>query len=317
MARTERKRAEAVAYSPRRTRHRSKTKYRAGKRESVPPRGEDNLSPLSKPMSTKLSKAEFREIGFGQSYLARIGKLPQYFGDLFEMIAYAEGDFTRIDLRYANVSVDVAEKLGFVHQASDELHRLEREMKSLGVIRPGSSSQHVFSKRLSEAKYHVAMMIWSTRAVLDSLAVHLNETWSLEFAGKDIWLGAGKFRGALRLRRASLADALDPKQAWLSKVDEFRLYTIHREPLVVLPNGDPCSKKGWELTIAETPRHALLSLIRQDGLKLIPVLRMMSEWRHSAATVARAVFEDTIAAIRSGAAPTKVPNLEGSSDDGR
>ena len=189
-------------------------------------------------MSVKMSRQEFREMALGQSYLSVKPEPPDYFADLFELIAFPEGEQTKIDLYYADVAVDTVEKLGLVEQAHDTIAQLIAEARSLGRADPVNPKQFALSRLLRLSKYHVYMLIWSTRALLDTLAVHLNGMWSLKRTGKDIWVGSSGLRDALRKKRPTLAARLDREQDWFTTVDEYRLFTIRREPLVVVPNAD-------------------------------------------------------------------------------
>lgn len=250
-----------------------------------------------------MSSREFRELGLAQSYLGALPEPPKYFGDFFELIAHAEGERTRIDLRYADFWMDAGEKLGFVRQSEDVLVELEGRMKALGPITPGSRSQFEFSRLLRQNKYYVYMLIWSTRALLDTLSVHLNDVWALGHSGKQIWLGRSGFRNALRARRSTLASELDKYQEWFSTTDRYRLFSIHREPLLVLPNADPTTTE-WSLSMPTDPRGCLRrSLSGQSGGQRL-VLELVREWRRAADEVTELVLQDTIAALRAGEAPS-------------
>src|SRR5262245_15264123 len=125
-------------------------------------------------MSEKMSREEFRDIAYGMSCLARLPNRPKTIGDLFELIAYAQGEYTRVVVDFANVCPDVSAKLGFGFHARQEVLRLYSEAKSYAPAKPGSSGQVVITQRLQDIHYHAAMFLWSIRSLVDALSVHLN-----------------------------------------------------------------------------------------------------------------------------------------------
>lgn len=256
-------------------------------------------------MSEKMSTKEFREIALAQSYLGMLPDAPAYFGDFFAVIAFVEGERTRVDLRYIDVCWDAGEKLGFVRQSEDVLVQLDQNMKALGLIAPGSASQFELSRLLRQSKYFVYMLIWSTRALIDCLSVHLNVLWSLGYSGTKTWLGSSAFRDALRSKRPSLASELDELQEWFSTADRYRLFSIHREALPVLPNADPGSTTDWTLSLPKDPEGCVRRSINGQMGELRPVLDLVREWRAAADRMTELVIRDTIAAIQAGEAPIK------------
>lgn len=260
-------------------------------------------------MSENLTDPEFRSLPLSQSYLASQQCVPTHFGDLFELVAYRMGKKTHVDLEFVTVCFDVPEKLGFVLICEDAIKDLEGKLKGICPFEVGSQDQHQFAHWLRMAKFYVYMFMWNTRSLLDALSVHLNTAWRLGFTGTNIWIGASGFRGALRTHRGRLVENLDKLQGWYTEVDKYRLYTIHREPLMVVPNSDPLGQKEWDLCIPKDPKGSLRRFILGNLHDLDPILDLVRDRRPKAELVSELVSVDTREALKGGELKSKVSPL--------
>lgn len=245
-------------------------------------------------MSEKMSKEEFRGMAGWNSYLKSIPNFPTYFFDFFEKIAYPQGEETKINPQRASFSCDSVEKLGFLFLSLEAIQEIDKAAHELAPISLGSPAQFQLTSFLSQEKYHAYMFIWSTRSLIDALSVHLNDFYKLEQKSSSIWLGNTNFIKELKQKRPKFTEKLDGYFQWLKDVDKYRLYSIHREPLLIIPNGDPWYEREWELSMPQSPEGSLTKFIRKEEVKLVALLPVLQQWLKNSADLTQYVYEDTL-----------------------
>lgn len=252
-------------------------------------------------MSIKMSREEFREIASYASYMPFTGRDIQYCFDFFEKIAFPHGEKTEINPKYANFSCDAIEKLGFMFLSYETITAIDDAAHALCPIPAGDARQKQLASYLAQIKYHTYMFIWSTRALLDALSVHLNGFWSLGQKNSGIWLGNEKFLEKLELKRNSLYKKIICLNGWFEEVDRYRLYSIHREPLLVIPNVNSEVKgdfhKDWDICIPAEAKSNFVSVVSGIKIDLIPLHPILKRWLDNAEKINKIVYEDTLEVV--------------------
>jgi hypothetical protein len=243
-------------------------------------------------MKTPVRNVPSREVlslALTQSYLLYMPEGPPgYFEDFFiRVMTTGEGDSVRLPRPDTNFSFDVPEKLGLVHFAVRQLDATLVPFEGKQV--PPSEA---LSLALVASKYHAYMLFWTTRSLIDALSVRLNGVLGLDYSGNDIYLGKRDFLHAVGSKRSDLGLALGPFETWFDEVDRYRLISIHRHAIPVIPNGDPSVRTDWQVCVPRHPEGSLQSLIDGKLVELVPLRDLARRWASNASDVCAAVVGD-------------------------
>lgn len=204
------------------------------------------------------------------SYMKRhVQEKPEYWRKLNEML-YSKG---RLKV-YAGAVEDIVDKFSFLMLARDEIAAHEKT-KTLD--------------RLFHIQYHVYSYVFFTKAFLDSIAVFLNEIYTLGFSGGQIDLKRQAFLSALRNTDPELAAIIDKMRSWIDYVIKYRDNLIHRHglyigPLPTMPEGmtDPAEQARHVLEersyMPVDPSGILDKVIESGEGEYIRVSALVEEW---------------------------------------
>lgn len=150
------------------------------------------------------------------SYMGRhVVRKPEYWGKILELL-YRGGRARD----HADAVEDVVDKFSFLLLAKDQL---------LGHERSVSPDKRFY------VKFLVYNYVFLTKALLDSLAVFVNDVFQLGFRGGQIDLKRGMFIDALEQQDSSLTSKIRSRKSWIDLVVRYRDNLIHRHGLYIGP----------------------------------------------------------------------------------